>query len=741
MHSFTDDSKCPSIDNPLYNSLYELDDFQKQACNYINSNYDVFCCVPTSSGKTVLGKYAILKHLKTNDKNIIIYTTPIKTLSNEKYNEFINEFPLLSFGLITGDKKINPNANIIIMTAEILLNILNNIEKYNFDIDILSKISCVIMDEIHFMNDDERGTIWEESIIKLNSNIQLIMLSATVGNIYEFCDWIYNLRKNNLGIIYLTKRLIPLNHYLFVNDKMTLIIDENNIFDNAAYTNMSQYYTYKQSLLKKNNKIVNVNNIVSFVHHLKNNNLFPSIIFSFSRFNCEHLIEKITSNLLTSEEQTQIKNLTYKFFKSPNPYEELQQYKDIMFYIEYGLAFHHSGLLPIFREFIEILFKLKLIKVLFATDTFATGVNTPTKSVVLTDIYKIKKLLTPNEYKQISGRAGRRGIDKSGTVILFPLYEMFSNHDIKKLIDLPLPITSKFNINLNFCLKYHSNFTDIINKSLYIMQNNIKINFNNNKINVIDNEINNLPFIDISDDDKRDIDTYIKLKHINNVSFSNKNIISKLKNPSIKLYYDQQLKKNNLLLIKQSLIDNNDFYNLTSLTNNMLSYLIDNNYLDPSHNLTKKGIIANKINECNSILLTEMLFNDDLLLSLDTVHLISLFGLFIEDKCQTYTNSKILNNELNIINSIITKFNLDVNINYLYVDLIFNWIRLNDYSLIYNYDEFIGDFSKNVIKLNNIINDVKYISQILNKLSILSKLEFSTTLLLKKFINLDSLYV
>jgi superfamily II RNA helicase len=737
IHYFENTSICDTYINPIYNP-HPLDDFQKQGCNWIHNNYDLCCFVPTSSGKTLLGKYALKLH--TLNKKKVIYTTPIKTLSNEKYNEFRQEFSDTTIGLMTGDRKINPDASVIIMTAEILLNIINNSDKYDLTADFLNNIGCIVMDEVHFMNDTDRGYVWEETIIKLQFNVQLIMLSATVGNVHEFSNWIFDLRKNNLGVINLTKRLIPLKHYLFVKSN-ELVIDENNNFILSNYNKQLKISNDFKKTKKPNQPL---NTMTSLCHYLKTTNNFPAIIFSFSRNLCEKYIKDIKINLLNQEEYTDITRYIHLYFKTPNVYETLDQYKDMMFYLEYGLAFHHSGLLPIFREFIEILFKNKLIKLLFATDTFATGVNTPTKCVVITDIYKFKQgkkqLLTPNEYKQISGRAGRRGIDTTGTIILFPIYDIFESNDLQMLITQPDPINSKFAIDINFCLRYINLTQEIINKSLLFKQNLIKLESIVSQIKDIDIKLFKIGINDIPIEDKTEIDKYIKLKQMENINITIniKNINKLLQNPDNKLYYDTTLLIDSLIASKKSLLVKYNLYNYSSIANNIVAYLEKFDYIN-ANKLTIKGVIANKISECDCIILTEILFSD-ILTDMDTINIIALFALFIETKSEEKYKTK-LDNKLQLIELLITTYKCDITPNTAYVNLALEWITSNTYSLLYEYNEYIGDFVKNIIKLNNIINDVKYIANIINKHELILKLNNSSEILLKSFINLNSLYI
>jgi len=644
--------KSNDIINPCLELKYKPDPFQNYAFNKIEEGHDIFVSVPTSSGKTIIGIYGIANTIKKHNKRAI-YTTPIKTLSNEKYNEFKNEFD--SVGIITGDNKINVDAQCLIMTAEILRNLLYT------NIEFIQSIGCVVIDEIHFMNDLERGSVWEETLIMLNKNIQLIMLSATINEPVLFCNWITKIRGNKLALIELHKRIIPLNHYIFVNNQLILFFNnETFLFDNIM--NCKEKYNE----IKKQKK--QPNSIKKLINYLKNE---QTIIFSFSRNKCEEYALQVQTSLITYIEREEINIYYNKYFKD-NLYETNEQFIMLKKLIYDGIAFHHSGVLAILREFIEILFKKSLIKMLFATETFAIGVNTPTKNVVFTNLYKYINgtytLLTPSEYKQISGRAGRRGIDTTGTVIILPLNDFPDVNDLRILTQGKIAsIKSTFDITYQFCLKHLNDGNIFIINSL----------FNN-----ITND--NIPYFDY---------TYTKC----------------------------------------------------------LEFLTKLNYIE-NNQLTIKGIIASKINECDPLLLTELLTNN-IFDDMDIHEIIALVSIFTEpcnyiefqnmpifnDKIDQIT--KIINTiydlELQIFNNNITYYNL----NYEYFKICLDWTKNSSLIYVNQVEVFIGDFVKKMIKIHNIIEDIKYLCEILHKNELIQKLTLSVGLILKGIVNINSIYL
>lgn len=448
---------------------FELDTFQKEAVYHLESGDSVFVAAHTSAGKTVVAEYAIALAAKHMTK--AIYTSPIKALSNQKFRDFKNEFE--DVGILTGDVQINPEASCLIMTTEILRSMLYR------GADLIRDVEFVIFDEVHYVNDLERGVVWEEVIIMLPEHITLILLSATVPNTYEFASWVGRTKKKNIYIISTPKRPVPLEHYIWAGKDMHKIVDAQKRFiekgwkqANDILSGLDKVKEQKASETQGNPQTgarggrgqaqrggnqrggsqqrgrgqqVNrgTGNIaktgrgggrttaaqdrniwVHLVQYLRKQNLLPACIFVFSKKRCEENADSLSNqDFSTAAERSAIHMIVEKSIARLKPEDRvLPQIRRLREMLGRGIAVHHGGLLPIVKEIVEILFAKTLVKVLFATETFAMGLNLPTRTVVFSGYRKHDgrefRNLLPGEYTQMAGRAGRRGLDTVGTVII-----------------------------------------------------------------------------------------------------------------------------------------------------------------------------------------------------------------------------------------------------------------------------------------------------------------------------------
>ncbi|KUJ12063.1 antiviral helicase [Mollisia scopiformis] len=411
---------------------FELDPFQKVAIASIERSESVLVSAHTSAGKTVVAEYAIAQCLKNNQR--VIYTSPIKALSNQKYREFTAEFG--DVGLMTGDVTINPTATCLVMTTEILRSMLYR------GSEIMREVAWVIFDEIHYMRDKTRGVVWEETIILLPDKVRYVFLSATIPNAMQFAEWITKTHQQPCHIVYTDFRPTPLQHYFFPAgaDGIHLIVDEKGNFREENFQKAMAAIEEKKGADpadinakrkghgkdKKTNKgAPNENNdIYKIVRMIMVKHYNPVIVFSFSKRECEAYALQMSSMAFNDESE---KAMVTKVFESAieslsDEDKTLPQIQHILPLLRRGIGVHHSGLLPILKETIEILFQENLIKVLFATETFSIGLNMPAKTVVFTSVEKFDgtktRYLTPSEFVQMSGRAGRRGLDDRGIVIM-----------------------------------------------------------------------------------------------------------------------------------------------------------------------------------------------------------------------------------------------------------------------------------------------------------------------------------
>ncbi|PIA59509.1 hypothetical protein AQUCO_00400415v1 [Aquilegia coerulea] len=381
----------------------------------------------TSAGKTVVASYAIAMSLR--DKQRVIYTSPIKALSNQKYREFKEEFS--DVGLMTGDVTIEPNASCLVMTTEIWRSM-----QYKGS-EILREVAWVIFDEVHYMRDRERGVVWEESIVMAPKNSNFVFLSATVPNAKEFADWVAKVHKKPCHIVYTDYRPTPLQHYIFPSGGkgLYLVVDEKGKFrEDSFQKSLNALVPANESEKKKENgkwqkglvggRPGEESDIFKLVKMIIQRQYDPVIIFSFSKRECELLAMQMAKmDLNEDDEKVNIETIFWSAMDIlSDDDKKLPQVSNMLPLLKRGIGVHHSGLLPILKEVIEILFQEGLIKCLFATETFSIGLNMPAKTVVFTNVRKFDgdkfRWISSGEYIQMSGRAGRRGIDQRGICIL-----------------------------------------------------------------------------------------------------------------------------------------------------------------------------------------------------------------------------------------------------------------------------------------------------------------------------------
>ena len=469
--------------NPYFERYpYELSSFQKHAIKGIIENNHVLITAHTGSGKTLPAEFAIEHWVGQGRK--VIYTSPIKALSNQKFYEFRLKFPHISFGLFTGDIKTNPEADVLIMTTEILMNRLFNksLEKetaLDFQMDFETELAAVVFDEIHYINDLERGQVWEKTILMLPDQVQMVMLSATLDKPEHFAKWIEDSHKNKKVVLCPTNhRVVPLTHYGFttmsendfktikdksiqarmrnLTNKPVLLKDSAGKFMIGGYNELKEVRDHVDKTPGRINRKFCLNQLSKY---LKENDMLPAIGFVFSRKNVEMCAKEMTTSLF--EEDSTIPytiqreaNQILRRLPNHEEYTKLPEYMELMSYLEKGVGIHHSGMIPILREIVELFISKKYIKLLFATESFAIGLDCPIKTAIFTGLMKFdghdERYLQSHEYTQMSGRAGRRGIDTFGNVIhcnsLFR--RMPTQTEYKDIMEgKPPKLTSKFKID------------------------------------------------------------------------------------------------------------------------------------------------------------------------------------------------------------------------------------------------------------------------------------------------------
>ena len=839
-----EDSLTESEDIELVKTIddqfpYPLDNFQKHACFRTSKNENVLVTAHTGSGKSACGEHAILESIRLGKK--AIYTSPIKSLSNQKFSEFTKKFgDKMSIGILTGDIKFNPDADCIIMTTEILRNLLYKKNSLNeifektltIDIDINNDVHAIIFDEVHYINDKDRGKVWEECIILLPPKINLVMLSATIDRADEFAQWVQDVKGKTMNLIPTTHRVVPLRHYIYTlakmpknktdkygkkydklyldrirkySKKMKMIVDDKGNFFNHNY---DESINLINDCYKNYNRTSEVFLINTLVTHLQKTNGLPCLFFVFSRKNCKKYSKYIEQSLNDSKEQAEVKNTINKQLhrlEEPKIYLNSPQLLEMESLLMKGVAIHHSGLIPVLKEIIEILFSKGLIKVLFATETFAVGVNMPTKTVVFTNLFKYSsdcglRMMYTHEYLQMSGRAGRRGLDKFGNVVLLPNMwrnEIPTGPTIRNMMTGKAQvITSQFDLNYQFLLKVmlteNSKLSAFIERTLMNREILERKKFVARELEKSREVISNMPELKYTNEE---FDEYYYLLHPEeNLNFGQNIAVTfkTKKNKKSKNRFKNKLKKfrNKPGFLKdyekylQVYDDRMKFAKMESQLNyhntiinsdliKILKFLQDNDYINydnitPDMNpdnikkehITKKGIMASQINECNEILFPEIIMND-IFKELNVIEIIGILSMFIKtkplDEEYLVYDHHTLNISKKMKESIDKMFNIsenlhqmeqnyqikletdwDLNLNMIVPSMI--WASGKLFSEIY-YDNFEGNFIKDMIKIGNISKDLEVMAEFLGKLELMAKCSRIESLVVRDMVTIDSLYI
>lgn len=398
------------------NYPFDLDDFQIKGCHALESGESVLVAAPTGSGKTLVGEFAIYLALENGKK--AFYTTPIKALSNQKYQDLVTIFGNEKVGLLTGDNSINSEAQVVVMTTEILRNML-----YANSATLLN-LGYVVMDEVHYLADRFRGAVWEETLIHLPDSVQVAALSATVSNAEEFGDWLHTIR-GHTKVIVTEKRPVPLYQHVLMGNKLLELFNENGkVNPQVLREERASFTSHKGDKWRKNEGFRLTRSEV--IERLDRENLLPVIVFIFSRGACDQAVKHCLQSglrLTKKEEREEILEIVEERVSGLSDSDlNVLGFSDWCDALSRGIAAHHAGLLPVFKEIIEELFQKNLIKVVFATETLALGINMPARTVLLERLSKwngeAHVPITPGEYTQLTGRAGRRGIDVEGNAVI-----------------------------------------------------------------------------------------------------------------------------------------------------------------------------------------------------------------------------------------------------------------------------------------------------------------------------------
>lgn len=435
---------------------YALDKFQIDSCLHVQNGKSVLVAAPTSAGKTIVGQFAVYVALAKQAR--CFYTTPIKALSNQKFTEFVEEFGAENVGLLTGDNSINGDASIVVMTTEVLRNML-------YEGRDLKDLSHVVMDEVHYLADRNRGAVWEEVIIHLPKHVKVVALSATVSNAEEFGDWL-NAVRGDTEVVVEEHRPTPLHQHVMAGDELYDLFNKGEV--NRELLRIAQNEKSNQRFNRGRSRFHSrlTPSRIQVIEELQRNDLLPSITFIFSRAACNDAVNQcLTAGLMltTREEVLQIRGIVDAAFEGADTDElRILGYATWRDGLERGIAAHHAGMLPAFKEVVEDLFQQGLVKVVFATETLALGINMPARSVVLEKLVKwngsVHAPITPGEYTQLTGRAGRRGIDFEGHAIVVWHQELDPAMLAGLASNRTYPLKSSFRPSYNMAVNLISEF-------------------------------------------------------------------------------------------------------------------------------------------------------------------------------------------------------------------------------------------------------------------------------------------
>ena len=436
---------------------FELDPFQIEACHALENGKGVLVAAPTGAGKTIVGEFAV--DLVINSGGKCFYTTPIKALSNQKFSELSDKYGESKVGLLTGDTSINSEAQIVVMTTEVLRNMIYS------NSSTINDLKYVVMDEVHYLADKFRGAVWEEILIHLSEAVQVISLSATVSNAEEFGEWLQTVR-GDTEVIVSEIRPVPLYQHVLFGNRLVDLFGENHKLNPELTRLERDSYRQVRGTWREKPKGPKSLTRSEVIEKLDREGLLPAITFIFSRNNCDAAVRQCLTagiRLTNSQERSSIREVVAKNIKSLAE-EDLVVlgYYEWADALERGVAAHHAGLLPAFKVTVEELFQRGLVKAVFATETLALGINMPARTVVLEKLSKWNGeghvAISPGEYTQLTGRAGRRGIDIEGNAVILWGNELDSTSVGGLASTRTYPLKSSFKPTYNMSINLISQF-------------------------------------------------------------------------------------------------------------------------------------------------------------------------------------------------------------------------------------------------------------------------------------------
>jgi len=792
--------------DPPINYKFPLDPFQQHAMKAICQEENVLVTAKTGSGKTLVGEVQIAYSLRKGKR--VFYTTPIKSLSNQKFNDLKKQFG--SVGIMTGDIKFCPNANVVIMTTEILRNLLFKKDSTTKSIGLTAEISCedldaVIFDECHYINDRDRGHVWEEIMILLPPEVKMVMLSATLDHPEYFAEWLGELKQRPINLISTEYRIVPLTHTLWYGQQSHVLMDSKNIYNDRAYKDWLAWRLDKEKAHDKfqqkvkdaraggqEGPIEGKTRPTTFLHQmnelivtLETKELLPALFFVLSRKDCEKYSHKVESTLITSSEKADVIHIwNYHLRHHKESLEKLPQYHNLRNLVEKGVAYHHSGLVPMLKEIIEILFSKGFIKVLFATETFAVGINMPTKTAVFVGVKKYDeqckdmRVLTTAEYLQMAGRAGRRGLDTMGTVIYLPDRNPIDPHEMRAMMcGGKAEVTSRMEFGYDFILKTiqsgNQSWLDILDKSYWRRQRQVQILAIESDQRKLKDRLEQIAITqDELDAVQQKFDLEQQLSSLTNakkkkvelqlIRWKDENTGPKWER-AIKLYDEIRSIQRELNKLSESLtvlLDTSTDVECKIRVLETAGFLkpLDNPKAHTKDSLTTIGVLATELNESDSLLISQF-YLTSAAKKLEPIELLAVIAACIVDGKDD--NSTTLNDvnvpksvkdsllEINDIWDNLRKIERlqksvesDWKMSVSWIGPLWDWMHGEAVSTICsNYGIYEGNLIRSVLKLQNMLDEWRSMATFCQDTDILEKFKDAHTLLLRETVIQDSLYL
>ena len=817
--------------NQYFNGFpYRLNSFQKHSIEALVDGHHALVTAATGCGKSTCFQFAAEYFVGRGKK--LIYCSPVKSLSNQMYYNLIRKYPHISVGILTGDFKINPDASVLIVTTEILCNTLmlkakdkknNNKSLLSFDMDFDKDLACVVFDEFHYINDRDRGNVWENSIMLLPSHVQLLMLSATLDKPEKIAQWIENRYRDNKQVYIASTltRSVPLTHYNFITstqsifkilgkneelknqvngmiNRLQVIQTADGIFNDTNYHKMTKVLDLleQKKVYMKSSFVLN-----QVVKHMVENKMLPAICFILSRKQIDRIAHEISVPLLEEDESYNIKKEAESILRKKIPnymeYIELPEYIELISLLEKGIGKHHAGMITILREIVELFLEKGYIKLLLTTETFAIGVNFAIKTVLFTDINKFdgnnNRMLLGHEFTQMSGRAGRLGIDTVGNVIhLNNLFRDVNLVDYKNMMKgTPQILSSKFKLSYNLLLNLIERDKPAITQIENLEENTSKLveyckksmiqHDIDKELASINEDIYILEKEKISDEQhissmRTPKDIVIKYIELNQLKSTVANKKRKEVERSILTLIEENkhIEKDNFIYLKYlntlTLLEkaNSDYINTKQYLNDNIKTVLDllevKGFIEKDTNyiLTKKGEIATQLREVHCLTFANLLEDKEFLeLSpKDMVCLLScLTNVSVVDELKAIKPScyeniiKKINSQYDIYSNFELKYQIDTGsdytLHYDLIDIMKLWCTATSsddckYVLQKLLDEkgiVVGEFIKATMKITCIVNELEKIAESIMDIELLSKLK-EIPLLIQKYVAINqSLYL